>query len=339
MPDKDAQDPAPTVVDPPEHRIFPNNRLSELAVKWKDLNRAGHHAEALEVLEELILGSTEMFQRLAQHEKFHLTVPLDVLVASAQEKMVRWLLAWQPKKGALFSWLSKCAKNAYHSEVVRVVHWRKRFHVTGDNLEKFFGEESHEVDKHDRESLFRERVQSIQSRWEYPQFRGAIRYFVECTLSDDPTDRQAIISGAAYCWGIGPEKARMLYSYTLIQLREALYNQAYVPHTDLDLVLKEYADTLIPELINAIGWPASQRLFASMGGARLKLPTIASIVKLREEYNTFREIDQSDLDPDTVSDIARKRKRTPKSAQQLYEEKVKTLDPRRSGEYPVFDED
>ena len=43
----------------------------------------------------------------------------------------------------------QCAKNAFRSELVKVNQYRKRYHVTSDNLEKFYGVEDHEVDKHD----------------------------------------------------------------------------------------------------------------------------------------------------------------------------------------------
>src|SRR5574343_20093 len=129
-----------------EH-IFPATHLTKLALHWKELNSKGRHKEAMEVLEEIIIGSTHMFERLAQHENFHYTVDLPILVSAAQEKVVKWLLAWQPKKGKLFTWLSKCSKNQFRSEIVKVTQYRKRFHVTGDNLEKFYGLDDHEVDK------------------------------------------------------------------------------------------------------------------------------------------------------------------------------------------------
>ena len=72
------------------------------------------------VLEQIVEGSTAMFERLAQFEDFHYTVDLPILVSAAQEKVIKWLAKWQPKKGRLFSWFSKCAKNAFRSELVKV---------------------------------------------------------------------------------------------------------------------------------------------------------------------------------------------------------------------------
>ena len=133
---KDAKNTPATTVVQGEH-LFAASYLQPLAIKWKELNAKGKHTEAMLVLEEIVVGSTQMFQRLAQHEGYHFTVDLDILVSAAQEKVVKWLLRWQPKKGKLFTWFSKCAKNAFRSELVKVNQFRKRYHVTVTALKNF----------------------------------------------------------------------------------------------------------------------------------------------------------------------------------------------------------
>jgi len=86
--------------------IFPDDELHQYALRWKELNAAKRHTEAMLLLEKIIEGSTPMFERLAQHEKFHYTVDLEILLSAAQEKVVKWLLAWEPKLGKLFTWFS-----------------------------------------------------------------------------------------------------------------------------------------------------------------------------------------------------------------------------------------
>ncbi|MGA2248605.1 MAG: hypothetical protein ABSH48_26925, partial [Verrucomicrobiota bacterium] len=97
---------AATPPAPQNEHIFAASYLEPLAIKWKELNAKGKHAEAMLVLEEIVVGSTQMFQRLAQHEGYHFTVDLDILVSAAQEKVVKWLLRWQRKRGKLFTWFS-----------------------------------------------------------------------------------------------------------------------------------------------------------------------------------------------------------------------------------------
>ena len=78
------------------------------------------------VLDEIILKSTPMFERFAQHEEYTNTVELSILVSAAQEKVVKWLLKWEPKLGKIFSWFSKCAKHAFLSEIVKANQCKKR---------------------------------------------------------------------------------------------------------------------------------------------------------------------------------------------------------------------
>lgn len=319
--------------------IFPNRELSDQALRWKELNRTGRHKEAMDVLEEIVVGSTEMFERLAQHERFHLAVELPVLVSAAQEKVIRWLLAWQPKKGTLFSWFSKCAKNAFRSEVVKVLHYRKRYHVTGDNLEKFFGSDDHEVNKHDALAEIHAKLKNLTCRWGDPQEIGAIKYLIECVISDETHDKQAAIEGAACCWGISPDFARFFYTWVLINLRNELYEQTYIPFTEQDLFRQAFSHNYIVDLADIVGYENVKKVIAVMGGVRIKFPTLVQIARIKEDYDTFREIDLGDKDPAAIAAVARRRNKSAKSAELLYEEQCKVLHPKRSGEYALFGTD
>jgi hypothetical protein len=321
---------------PAGEHIFPATKLTELAIRWKELNAKGRHREAMVLLEEIVIESTAMFERLAQYEDFHRTVDLPVLVSAAQEKVVKWLLKWKPKKGKLFSWFSKCAKNAFRSEVVKAVQYRKRCHVTGDNLEKFYGFEDHEVDKNDAEKNLREKLSNITCRWGDPQEIGALKYLVECILSEEH-DKQSAIRAAAFAWGISIDLSKFFYNWALMALREELYQGAYRTFTDQDLFVQHYSYTNLPDLLNIITWDQMKKLITLHGGSRFKIPTLTQMAQLKEDYATHREIDASDKDPESVVGIAKKRKRTARTAQEAYESMVDTLSPRRAGEFYLYD--
>ncbi len=320
-----------------EH-IFPASQLTPLAVKWKELSAAGRHKEAMMVLEQIVEGSTAMFERLAQYEDFHYTVDLPILVGAAQEKVVKWLLKWQPKKGRLFSWFSKCAKNAFRSELVKVNQYRKRFHVTSEHLEKFYGVEDHEVDKHDLAKEVRDKIENMTCRWGDPQEIGAIRYLIECVIDDDEHDKHAAIRSAAYAYGISHELSKFFYSWALSALRHAMYDRIHVPFTEQDLFVAAESYDHIVDLREILTWDQIKQLIAIWGGKRLKIPTINHLAKLKENYALYSAVDKSDQDPDAVAEVAKKFKKTPRSAQQIFEEMVDTLDPRRYGEYSIYDE-
>jgi len=77
-----------------EH-IFASSQLTPLAVKWKELNAAKRHKEAMEVLEQIIKGSTAMFERLAQYEDYHYTVDLSILVDAARVGRTATTAGWR----------------------------------------------------------------------------------------------------------------------------------------------------------------------------------------------------------------------------------------------------
>jgi len=337
VPNVQLKAPAKPEETPKNEHIFPATKLTEYAIRWKELNSKGRHREASELLEYIIIESTAMFERLAQYEDFHRTVDLPILVAAAQEKVVKWLLRWKPKKGKLFTWFSKCAKNAFRSEVVKVSQYRKRFHVTGDNLEKFYGFEEHEVDKHDAARQVRNRLSEITSRWGSPEEIGSLHFLTECIISDTH-DKQSAIKGCAYAYGIPIDLAKFFYTWSLVSLRDVMYDQVYVPFTEQDLFRHRFSYTHLPDLLNILTWDQLRRLIVTRGGMRFKIPTIAQIAQLKEDYNTFREVEATDKDPDSIAAVAKNRKRTPRTAQEAYESMVETLNPDRSGEFQVYED-
>lgn len=320
-----------------EH-IFPATKLTPLAIRWKELNAQGKHKEAMLVLEQIVEGSTPMFERLAQYEDFHYTVDLSILVSAAQEKMVKWLLRWQPRKGRLFSWLSTCAKNAFRSERVKVSQYRRRFHVTGESLERFYGAEDHEVDKHDLAGEVRGRINSMVSRWGDPQEIGALRYLVECII-DDSHSKQASIRGAAYAYGISIELSAFFYGWAVSELRHCFYDKVYLPFTEQDIINLVYSYDPILQLLEIIPWEHARKALVVMQGKRVKFPMLSAIQKARADSALHREICASDLDPDTIADIARKHKKTTRSATEVFEEMSETLNPKRYGEHSIYGDD
>jgi hypothetical protein len=324
---------------PDNEHIFPQTKLTPLAIRWKELNAASRHTEAMLLLEEIIILSTPMFERLAQHEEYHNTVDLGILVSAAQEKVIKWLLKWEPRKGRLFSWFSKCAKHAFLSELVKANQYRKRFHVTGDNMEPLYGDEDHEVDKHNLAEEFNRGLKDLYCRWGSPQEIGAIQYLVECLVHDlDNHDKQGAIRATAYAWGIAIETAKFFYQWTLTALRDLHYARVRVPFTEEDIIRHAQSYTNFVDLYDFMSHDEIKRLIATHGGQRIKIPTIAQITKLKEDYQIFREIDSSNKDPDSIGEIAKKHKRTPRTATEAYYAMIEATNPNRSGEHAVYDE-
>jgi hypothetical protein len=312
--------------------------MTELALRWKQCTEAGRHPDAQDLLEEIILGCTSMFERLAQHEGFTRTVELPTLVQSAREKVVRWLIAWD-KKRSLFSWLSVCAKNCFLSEVNKTNSYRRRYHVTSDTLEKFYGTEDHAAHRHEAAAEVRAQLREIAVRWGAPYEAAAVRLAVECLVDDHEQDRDAAVRTVCYAYGLSPELGRFFYGWGLFALRNAMYDRIYIPFTREDLLRHKFSYTHLPDLLDMVSWEQFQRIVATLGGQRLRIPTMAQLARLHESYLLTRRIEQRGGDPAVVDEVAKDFGRAPKTAQEVYEETMQDLNPDRSGEYPLYDEE
>ena len=345
--DAQAGEPAPE-----GQHIFHAAKLEPMAKKWQELNIAGQAGDeasmvaAMRLLEQIIIMSTPMFERLAMHEEFHLTVQLSQLISAAQEKVVVWLIRWDPEKGRLFSWFSKCAKNAFRAEITKEINFRNKVHTTDESLEKWIGSEDHEVDKHDSANEVRQRLRTITCRWGHPQEIGTIHFLLECIIEDNHVKDNAI-QGASYAWGLSVDHVRFFYTWCLIALRNVMRDKISIPMTEQDLICCKYSYTYLPDFLNIIPWERRcphcrsgglKDLIAMFHGMRIKFPTAEEIVRLKKDYQIAEEIGKSDLDPDSVSQIVKKHKRPLKSAEQLFRDMAQLHDPKISGEYYIYDE-
>jgi len=231
-----------------------------------------------------------------------------------------------------------CAKNAFRSELVKVNQYRKRYHVTSDNLEKFYGAEDHEVDKHDIADEMRSKLDDLTCRWGDPQEIGAIWFLTMCIIDDDH-DKQAAIRSASYAYGISFELSKFFYNWAIVNLRHAFYEKVYIPFTEYDLMLAAESYTFWPEIVNIVGIEKAKEISAKLGSQRVKIPSLQYFAKLRENYMIARDVQRSDLDPDAVAEVARKHKKTARTAQEVFTEMVEQIDPRRYGEHSIFHED
>ncbi len=336
--------PKPTPEPPKGEHIFPATYLTEVVLRWKEHTAAGRHAEAFVLLEEIIIKSTPMFERLALFEGFNHTVDLPQLVQSAREKVPRWLLACDTKKlheGKLFSWMSTCAKNAFRSEVARQRQHTTRHHATGDNLEKYVGEEDHSVMRHDAAADAKRRIHAITTRWGDPHELGAVRFIVDCLVDEEhqPPNRQTITNGAMYAYGQSPEMTKFFYQWALFALRDALFDRVHVPFTKYDVLRLRESYSFIPDVIDIVGWAPFSQLVVKLGGTRLKLPTTQQLARMHEDYLLHRELQETDMTPEAVEATARRRGRTTRNAQELFTEMSEQLGTHRSGEHPLYQDD
>ena len=231
---------------------------------------------------------------------------------------------------------SKCAKHAFLSELVKVNQYRKRYHATSDSLERFIGAEDHAVDKHDLETEMKMKLQTLTCRWGHPQEIGCIRFLIDCILDEDNRDKQAAIRAAAYAYCVTMEMAKFFYRWAICELRGLFIDKIRVPISEDDLFYLSETYTPFVDISDTLGIEDAKLLVAKHGGTRVKIPTLTHLLRLKENYQIWQEIEGTDKDPDSIAAIAARHKKTARSATEAYEEMCETLNPRRAGEYYIF---
>lgn len=324
-----------SAASPEGEHIFPATRLTALAIRWKECVAEGNDGEAAEILEDIVKSSEPMFRRFAQHEGFDRSIDLESLVSVAQEKVVRWLMAWRPHDGRLFSWFTICAKNVWRSEVNKQAVYRRRFHVTSDSLEVFFGSEDHAVERKEAEAAADAKLRDICSRWGSVQEVGTLRYLFDC-IRDSEHNKPASIRAAAYAWGLDPDQVKFFYNWCLVALRNAFYEKIRTPFTEQDLFRHAHSYDHLADLLDLVTFAQMKKIIAVLGGMRLKIPTLAQMAKLAESHLIWRDIEDTEKDPAAVEAVGKKHKRSGKAAQEVYEEMSATLNEGRSTEEPIF---
>lgn len=341
----------------PSQHIFEKDKLEEIAIEWKKMVAEGKRNEAMPLLEDLIKGCQQMLPRLAQYEGFTITVDVETLIAGASAKIEGWLMAWKPDfkhaSGAkaangLFSFLSKCAKNAFRSELSKVNQYRRYFHASGENLEKFYGEVDYNKYREEVTEEVRNNLKDLAVRWGAPQEIGCVRFIVESVTEEkreedkgeSATDtRERVIRSAAYAWCVSPDLAKFFYSWAVYALRDSMYNKAYIPFKQEDVLRHAESYTHLVDLLDIIGWEKFKHVIATLGGTRLKLPTLQQMAKHHDHYRMMMEINNELGDPESVEKVGKKFGKSQKTAQQVYTEMSELMDQKRCGEHAIFGDD
>jgi len=336
---------------PKRKDVFDNQRMTDLTKQWQALMKEDppKRHEAMPLLEEIIKGCQNMIPQFAQYEGFSRTVDVETLTAAASARIERYLLTFDPNRisaNGLFSYLSKCFKNVFRTEASKVNQYRKYFHATGDNLEKFYGEEDFRRYRNEALEEVKSDIKELTCRWGDLQEIGALRFILTClveeredSIKETPTTvRERIIRSVSFAWAVSPDMARFLYQWAVYALRDALYHKTSPRFTQQDVLRHAESYTFIPELIDIVGWEKTKELMVKLGGVRLRLPTIQQMGKIHEKHLLWVDIQREGEDPDTIEKIGKRRGYSSKTAQQVFEDMSDVMDHRRMGDHPIFGE-
>ena len=75
-------------------------------------------------------------------------------------------------------------------------------------------------------------------------------------------------------------------------MRDAMWDRIHIPFTEEDIVRHKETHSHLVDLLDIMGWPAFKRMIATLGGTRIKLPTMAQMAGWHEEYMIYCEINR-----------------------------------------------
>jgi len=232
-----------------------------------------------------------------------------------------------------------CSKNAFRSEVVKQNQFRARYHTTGENLERFFGSEDPAIDKHSLSAGVNQRIEGITCRWANAQEKDVIRFHIAAILSGMTKNKAGLIRTGAYAYGVSPEYSKFFYSWALYQLRTVFLDMTRVPITEQDLFRMTYQYDHLTDLLDIITWPQLKQIIATLGGTRLRIPTITQLIKARQQLTCYERIDASDMDPDSVVAAANDSHVSRRTAQEVFEEMSERMARETDSDEELYDED
>ena len=291
--------------------------------------------EADRLLDHIIPQCEALYSRLAQYEKFDSTVDLGSLINEAMVKTSHWITYWQLEKGPLFSYLSVCAKRLFVGLAKRESDYKGRYYATGDNLEKFVGSEDHEVQRHDAAAELRKRLLTLTGRWASAQCIGVIKMYIDVLVSGDKIKKKELQRAGSYAYGISPELAKFYFSWTLVAMRDLMYDKLRMSYTDQDMFRLQHTHTFLPDMLTVITWDQMVKLMGLFGGQRIKIPTLESIIEARRELAVYHSLEHVQT-PEEFSQVAKKHGYTDRSAQEVFDRLSPVLNNDNDGEYHIF---
>ena len=321
---------------PKGQHIFNADKIQPEAIRWKSLVAQGRLEEADKLMEEIIPQCKNLFSRFAQYEKFDTNVELNSLINEAMLRVPHWIHYWKPDTSPLFTYISVCSKRLFGGMAKKESDYRGRYFASGDNLEKFCGSEDHEVEKHDAAKELKDRLSDITSRWRCKQSNDAIRMYIDVLVSGDKINKKALQRAASYAYGISPQLAKFYYTWTLVAMRDIMYDKLRIKYTDQDLFRLSHSYTFLPDILTVITWQQMIKIMGLFGGQRIKIPTLDSITSTKKEVELYRELDKVQT-PEEFGKIAKKHGFTDKSAQKVYDKMTNVLNQAHDSEHSLYD--
>lgn len=229
-----------------------------------------------------------------------------------------------------------CSKHVFLGEVVKASQHRKRFHSTGDNLEKFAGAVDPTVNQHEAVEAVQDMLKTIHARWGNAQAQQCIQFHIACLVENPRGNRKNTVKTGAYASGLSLELSRFFYNWALYALRDAMFDQIAPRYSEEDVFRLQKSFTFLPEVIKIVGWEKTLKLIGLLGGTKLVLPTLAQLTQSRKDVALYNALSRTHQTATEFRRVAAEHGVTERSAEEVFQRMSNELMADRDGNYPVY---
>jgi hypothetical protein len=262
---------------PQDEMFFNEEAVSGLILKWRDTGD-------ILVWQEIVKESLALVDTLILDGGFTDWEEMDALRSECVIKLSKVIEKFDPKRGRAFTIFSISIKHFLISYSQKIRSKSKFIaNVEDGYLENLSGDTyvNQEISPE-----FKKRVMGIETRFNTPNQRDALKYYVTYFLNDGFfTSKIKMCTTASLSFGLTMDQAYILYDYALIKLRSELIDMSDMPPTDIELLRLNKRWSLIPEMAELIGLQSVEKLVSIFGGVNITFPSPKDLVKLRQSKN------------------------------------------------------
>lgn len=255
----------------PEAFFFSESKVSGLIIEYR---KSGD----LDTWHKIILESMNLIDALILDGRFDRYDCLDALRSECVIKLTYTISKWAPERGKCFSLFSHSIKNFLFSYADRArKHQLFQANTDNERLEECPDTKSVPVSLN-----FRERMENIEVRfWQVPHLE-ALSFLVQHFFEHGEEDpKKVILSMLIKRYDLSSWQAELLYYYGLMKVRASLYEFYGHEFTDAEILRVESQWSLLPDLADAVGETAFNRILTLFAGMTVTFPTASEIRRIR----------------------------------------------------------
>lgn len=252
---------------------------------------------SIEVWQKIILETIDLIDAIIKDLRFHLYVDeIDALRNECIVKLCYTISRWKPQRGKCYTLFSLSIKRFLFSYAQRV-NRRNKFLSTLDptDIEQTIGSSG---PGYELPSSLKAKVATIQTRFTKPEQKQATLFLVEHFLDGDTgAEKKEIVKAVSKQSGVKLWQADLLYSYSLIKVRSALYDLYSPSFVSVDIIKAHKRWTNLPELADLVGADVFIRLCTVFAGMSVKFPTPAELTRYANAQAIFNAGEEACADP------------------------------------------